>query len=167
MRVPQIDFRPETGATRRHMKLEKSGRSLHRKAEFRMRPNGAVRKRISDNLLSWFVVGVCLCAAAIISKGKSMHWHAAIAWTAIPFGAVITICRNLWNSSRFWLIWSGLLCSHIGIMWLLFSHFFPTLFVGMLYIMPFAFVETYLVLACVSPKWRIHLGQRLRSGRLD
>ena len=40
-------------------------------------------------------------------------------------------------------------------MWLLFSYLFPHAVIGMLYIMPFAFVETFLILMLVNPKWRI------------
>jgi hypothetical protein len=118
---------------------------------------GRPAKRISDDVLSWLVAGACLCVAVLFDKhGPEHRWHAAIAWTGIPFGSVVSLCRDRWGSSEFWVTWLALLCGHIGLMWLVFSYLFPSAFIGIFYIIPLAFLETYLVLMCVSPKWRIH-----------
>lgn len=90
------------------------------------------------------------------------RWHAAIAWTGIPFSSVVMICRDRWRSIHFWIGWSILLGAHIGLMWLLFFYLYPHAVIGMLYIMPFAFVETFLILMLVNPKWRIQFRSRSR-----
>ena len=118
---------------------------------------GRPGKQVSDNVLSWFFAGVCLCVAVFFDKhGTAPRLHAAIAWTGIPFSSAVMLCRDRWGTTAFWVSWLALLCGHIGLMWLVFCYLFPSAFIGMLYIMPLAFMETYLVLMCVSPKWRIH-----------
>lgn len=119
------------------------------------------------NATFWLFVGISLSAAMILDKrGQAPRWDAAIVWTAIAFGPAVSICRNNWSSSRFWIGWSALLGTHIGMMWFIFSYLLPHVFVGMLYVMPLGFIEMYLVLMCVSPRWRIHF-RRDRQDRLS
>jgi len=118
-------------------------------------------RQLSDTVISWLFVGVGLCVAIVLDKHGATHrWHAGIAWTVIPFASTVMLCRDRWGSGQFWALWLALLCGHVCLMWVIFSYLLPSVSVGMLYVVPLAFVETYLVLACLSPKWRIRIQAR-------
>jgi len=122
-------------------------------AQLKNRKAKLTGKAIDDGV-SWLFVGICVCAAILLDKAAgSNKWHAAIAWTGIAFSSVVIVLRSQWRSTLFWAKWSILLVCHVGIMWLLFAHLLSKIKVGMLYVMPVAFVETFVLLGLISLKW--------------
>jgi len=106
----------------------------------------------SDTFIGWVIAAIGLAAAFMIdTKENPQKWHAAIMWTGCAFGAVVILSRAKWGSWRFWLSWIICLTVHIFLMWVIFEIVLSRLrFVGTLYMVPLALIESLLLLGIIS-----------------
>jgi len=107
---------------------------------------------VNDDTVLWIGTGLVLAAAIILDRqGFPQRWHAAIMWTAVAFGPAIVVRRKRWGSWSFWFVCTGYLSLHLGLMWLLFAYLLARVSVlGTLYVVPFASIEAFVLLALLS-----------------
>jgi hypothetical protein len=90
----------------------------------------------------------------------AQKWDAAAAWTIVPFSAVIPMYYRYWAGWRFWAAWTICFLFHLGLMWLIFAKLLAgILLMGTLYVIPFEFVEAFVLLIPITVLMRA-LGQK-------
>jgi hypothetical protein len=105
------------------------------------------RNGLSENALSWIFAAVGLAAAIVLDTDSAPRkWHAAIMWTVVAFSAFLVLNRKKWTSLPFWCFFFPSLLLHLFGMWLIFERLLPSLLLGTLFVIPFAFVESMLLI---------------------
>jgi hypothetical protein len=110
------------------------------------------RADVTENFIV-ALIGVIAVVVSTIFNGHGLQqkWHAAIMWTGVAFGTVVLSTRKRLNSWRFWLVWISFLLLHVLTMWFLFSIVLSNVLVlGMLYVIPFGFLESILLISVMS-----------------
>lgn len=109
---------------------------------------------VSENAISWMVMGLVLVAAIIFGRlGMPQRWHAAIMWTVVAFGPATMMRRKRWRSFSFWGKWAIYLSLHLLLMWVLFEFLLAKMAViGTLYAVPFAAIEGFVLLVLFSKR---------------
>jgi hypothetical protein len=109
---------------------------------------------ISEDAISWMVMGLVLIAAIIFDRrGMPQRWHAAIMWTVVAFGPVTMTRRKRWGSASFWGKWTIYLSLHMLLMRVVFAYLLANVkVVGTLYAVPFGAIETFVLLALLSKR---------------
>jgi hypothetical protein len=126
------------------------------------RVNKAKRRvAIRDNVVLLIACLLCLVILLLMSHfGMPQKWHAAIAWTAVPFSVMVMMYHRYWSQWRFWVSLSICLLMHIGLMWVIFAKLLADVkWLGTMYVIPFEFVELFILLGAVGMLMR-KLGQR-------
>jgi hypothetical protein len=104
------------------------------------------RVAVSDDSWGWVGIALVLVAAIILDKGSAPHkWHAAIMWTFVAFLGVLIFGRKKRRQWSFWIFWVACLVLHVFAMWVIFGKLLPRLILGMLYVVPIAFIEAILL----------------------
>lgn len=112
------------------------------------------QKAVSDNTVEWIIAGLALVAIIIFDReGMPQKWHAATMWTGVAFGPSTLWLRKRWRSWSFWLCWTIYLILHVLLMWILFEYLLARVkILGMLYVVPFAAVEAFVLLVLLSKR---------------
>jgi len=112
------------------------------------------RTAVSDDMISWIVAGLALAAVIVLnSYGLPQKWHAAVMWTGVAFAPPTIVRRKRWGSWSFWAKWTICLSLHLLFMWFVFALLLARLRVlGMLYVVPFGAVESFVLLAVFSKR---------------
>ena len=110
------------------------------------------RVALTDNVAGWIAGAVALISVIILdTRGLPQKWHAAVMWTVCAFASVVVFSRKRLSSWQFWVSWTICLAFHVVLMWVLFAQLLRSLVVlGMLYVVPLAFLESLLLFAVLS-----------------
>jgi len=102
------------------------------------------RYALNENWIVALLALAALVTAMIMdSRGLPQKWHAAILWTVTTFGALVLLLRRKWALIPFWGALAICFLMHLLLMWVIFSQLLAeSKKVGMLYAVPFAFIET-------------------------
>lgn len=116
--------------------------------------HNTVKRRVltSDNLVLLVAVLVAIGAFLMQSSlGMAQRWHAATAWTRVPFSVVVVTYRRYWSFWRFWASLAICLALHLGLMWLIFGRLLARVeWLGTASVIPFEFVEGFVLLGLVA-----------------
>jgi len=107
-----------------------------------------LRDKVYGPIMLLFVV---ICGVAMIHFHMAQKWHAAAAWTVVPFAIAIPTYYRYWSGWRFWAAWTICLLIHLAVMWLIFAKLLAGIVrMGTLYVVPFEFVETFVLLIAIG-----------------
>lgn len=128
-----------------------------------VKKGGAIR----ENLIIAVALVLTLSFAVVMDHfGMPQKWHAAEAWTAVPFTTVVVILYRYWKQWRFWLSITVCLVAHIGLMWLIFGRFLADVkWIGTIYVVPFEFIEIFVLVVVVGMLMR-KLGYKAKYIRI-
>jgi hypothetical protein len=104
---------------------------------------------ISGRAPRWIVVAAALGAAVILDRREPHRWHAAIVWIVVTFYGVLVFSESRLRYWSFWVLWTLLLVLHLFLMWVIFTKILAAFWIGMVFVIPFAFVESILLLRFV------------------
>lgn len=94
---------------------------------------------------------VVIFGVASIHFNMAQKWNAAATWTIVPFSAVIPMYYRYWSGWRFWVAWTICFLLQLGLMWLIFAKLLAGIVrMGTLYVVPFEFVESFVLLAAIG-----------------
>jgi nicotinamide riboside transporter PnuC len=110
------------------------------------------RVRTSDRVILLVTLLLALGSAfAMAHFGMTQKWHAAACWTLVPFSAVVPMYRRYWSRWRFWAALTIRFVAHIALMWIIFARMLASIKqMGTLYVIPFEFVEGFVLLLAVT-----------------
>jgi hypothetical protein len=121
---------------------------------------------VSDDILGWVGIGLGLVAIIILDKRSPPHkWHAAVMWTFCALFGLLIFGRKKRRSWLFWIFWTASLVLHVFMMWLIFGELLPRLILGILYVVPLAFIESVFLIGMFSSLERTLAPGRSGHGR--
>jgi hypothetical protein len=111
------------------------------------------------------MVVIALFGAVFVTMvGASDKWLAAVFITVVTFGAVISYCRDRWQSKAFWNVLAGVFLIHLALLYLIFAIALKRRSdVGLLVCVPIILVESSLVYYAVMFLERLFYGSDARA----
>lgn len=120
------------------------------------------RTVVGDDAVYWAGMIAGFVAILFVDHlSMPQKWHAAIMWTFCALGLATVMGRRWWMSRLFWSLWTILLCLHLLVMWGLFEHLFTAVrVVGMMSVIPFGFIEGFILVVVFA-----RINRRFQMGR--